>query len=79
MYKFNSKLNSGQEMSLLIKLWDKVMGGGAILRIVCCTVYSYGGITTDFTDFYVLFGEMGGRYFYKLCQIVGMSKRLSAK
>ena len=54
------------------------MGGGAILRIVCCTVYSSGGITTDFSDFYVLFGEMGGRHFYKLWQIVELSKRLSA-
>ena len=54
------------------------MGGVAILRIVCCTVYSSGGITTDFSDFYVLFGEMGGRHFYKLWQIVELSKRLSA-
>ena len=56
------------------------MGGGAILGIVCCTVFtaSSEGITTDFTDFYVLFGEQRGRHFYKLWQIVEMSKRLSA-
>ena len=54
-------------------------GRRAILRIVCCTVYSPGGITTDFSDFYVLFGEMGGGgHFYKLWQIVELSKRLSA-
>ena len=35
-------------------------------------------ITTDFSDFYVLFGEMGWRHFYKLWQIVELSKRLSA-
>ena len=52
------------------------MGGGAILRIVFCTVYSSGGITTDFSDFYVLFWEMGGRHFYKLWQIVETFIRL---